>query len=86
MSELSLPVLYKGQCAGEYLANMIVENTVVLELKCVEHLGQEHMAQCLNYLRASGKEVCLLINFQRPTVEWKRIMGPSALTPSPSCC
>ena len=75
-AQVPFPVLYKGQCAGEYLADMIVENTVVLELKCVEHLGKEHMAQCLNYLLASGKEVCLLINFQRPTVEWKRIMGP----------
>ena len=77
-------MLYKGHCAGEYLADMIVENTVVLELKCVEHLGKEHMAQCLNYLRASGKEICLLINFQRPTVEWKRIMGPLALNTSAS--
>jgi len=73
-AQVPFPVLYKGQCSGEYLADMIVENTVVLELKCVEHLGKEHMAQCLNYLRASGKEVCLLINFQKPTVEWKRIV------------
>ena len=66
-------VLYKGQVVGEYFADIIVEKTVVLELKCVEHLGKEHMAQCLNYLRASGMEVCLLINFQRAVVEWKRV-------------
>jgi len=46
----------------------------VIELKYVERLGGEHMAQCLNYLRASRMEVCLLINFQKSTVEWRRIV------------
>ena len=43
-----------------------------MELKCVERLANEHTAQCLHYLRASGRTVCLLVNFQRPKVEWKR--------------
>ena len=77
VSQASFPVLYKGQCIGEYFADILVENTVVIELKCVERLGNEHMAQCLNYLRASGMEVCLLINFQKPTVEYKRIARAS---------
>jgi len=46
----------------------------VIELKCVERLASEHTAQCLNYLRASGRTVCLLVNFQKPKVEWKRIV------------
>ena len=75
VAQVSYPVLYKGQSAGEYYADIIVDSTVVIELKCVERLGKEHLAQCLNYLRASGREVCLLINFQKPTVEWKRIVG-----------
>jgi hypothetical protein len=45
-----------------------------VELKCVERLGNEHTAQCLNYLRASGRRFCLLVNFQKPKVEWKRIV------------
>jgi hypothetical protein len=40
----------------------------------VERLANEHTAQCLNYLRASGRTVCLLVNFQKPKVEWKRIV------------
>jgi len=72
--QVSFPVIYKTQCVGEYFADILVENAIVIELKCVERLGNEHMAQCLNYLRASGKEVCLLINFQKPTVDWKRIV------------
>jgi GxxExxY protein len=72
--EVSFSVAYKGQRVGQYFADSVVEDVVVVELKCVEHLSAEHMAQCLNYLRASGKELCLLLNFQRPTVEWKRIV------------
>ena len=47
---------------------------VVLELKCVDRLADEHMAQCMNYLIASGRNVCLLINFQKAKVQWKRIL------------
>jgi GxxExxY protein len=47
---------------------------LVVELKCVERLAGEHTAQCLNYLRASGVTLCLLVNFQKPKVEWKRIV------------
>jgi GxxExxY protein len=72
--EASVPVFYKGERVGDYYADIIVENTVVVELKCVEKLAKEHMAQCLNYLKASKIEICLLINFQRPTVEYKRIV------------
>jgi GxxExxY protein len=72
-AEVSFPVIYKGRPVGQYYADIIVENTVVIELKCVDRLAKEHMAQCLNYLRASNLEVCLLVNFQNPKVEWKRI-------------
>jgi GxxExxY protein len=73
-SQVSLTVTYKGQRVGEYFADILVEDDVVIELKCVDRLANEHMAQYLNYLRASGRGVCLLVNFQRPTVEWKRIV------------
>src|SRR5712691_4739917 len=53
-SEAGLSVMYKGQLVGEYFADLLVEDVLVMELKCVEHLANEHMAQCLNYLRASG--------------------------------
>jgi len=70
----SFVVTYKGHNVGEYIADIIVEDVLVVELKCVERLGNEHTAQCINYLRASGRTVCLLINFQKPKVEWKRIV------------
>jgi GxxExxY protein len=73
-AQASLMVSYKARAVGEYFADILVEDVLVVELKCVERLGNEHMAQCLNYLRASGLARCLLVNFQRPTVEWKRIV------------
>ena len=43
-------------------------------MKCADRLGREHTAQCLNYLKASGKQLCLLVNFQNPRVEWQRVV------------
>ena len=73
-SQASFPVTYKGRCIGEYMADLVVENQVVIELKCVETFSNEHMAQCINYLKASGLRFALLVNFQHPKVQWKRIV------------
>jgi GxxExxY protein len=73
-AQASFPVHYKGAYAGEYYADILIEETLVLELKTVDHLAPEHTAQCINYLRASGKKLALLINFQKPKLEWKRII------------
>jgi GxxExxY protein len=73
-AQVPFAVTYKGQIVGEYYADILVEDMLVVELKCVEHLAKEHIAQCLNYLHASGGSVCLLVNFQKPKVEWKRIV------------
>ena len=73
-SQVPLTVTYKGHSVGEYAADLIVEDALVIELKCVDRLANEHTAQCLNYLRASGRTLCLLVNFQKPKVEWRRIV------------
>jgi GxxExxY protein len=46
----------------------------LVELKCVDTFSNEHLAQCINYLKASGLRLALLINFQCPKVEWKRVV------------
>jgi GxxExxY protein len=73
--EVSFAVTYKGHPVGEYFADLLVEDVLVVELKCAERLANEHMAQCLNYLRASGLTLCLLVNFQKPKVEWRRVVA-----------
>lgn len=74
-AQASFTVDYKGQRIGEYYADILVEDVLVVELKCVEHFANEHTAQCLNYLRASGRSVCLLVNFQKSKAEWRRIVS-----------
>lgn len=73
-SPASLTIHYKEQNIGVYYADLLIEDVLVVELKCVDRLANEHIAQCLNYLRASGRSVCLLVNFQKPKVEWRRIV------------
>ncbi len=74
-SQASFKVVYKGHPVGEYFADILVEDILVIELKCVDRLANEHTAQCLNYLRASRRTVCLLVNFQQAKVDWKRIVN-----------
>ena len=73
-AQVSFPVGYKGHYVGEYVADLVVEEKVIVELKCVDRFANEHLAQCINYLKASRLRVALLINFQKPKVEWKGIL------------
>ena len=73
-AQAPLTIRCKDQYIGEYYADLLIEDVLVVELKCVDRLANEHVAQCLNYLRASGRSVCLLVNFQKPKAEWRRIV------------
>src|SRR5271165_4716653 len=53
VSQVTFSVVYKDRRVGDYCADIVVEGALVVELKCVERLTNEHMAQCLNYLRVS---------------------------------
>jgi GxxExxY protein len=70
-----LAVRYDGILVGEYVADLIVEDTVLVEIKAAENLDKAHMAQCLNYLKATGLGLCLLINFGRPRVQIQRVIN-----------
>jgi GxxExxY protein len=74
-TQVHFAVSYKGQSVGEYVADLLVEDELVVELKCVDQFCNEHMAQCINYLKASNKKIALLVNFQKPKVELKRIVN-----------
>src|SRR3990172_1041360 len=68
-SQAAIQVLYKGKNIGDYYADLLVEDKLIVELKCVDTLNNEHTAQTLNYLKASNRHVALLVNFQHPKVE-----------------
>jgi len=65
-------VRYNGERVGEFIADIVVENLVILELKSVQRLVRAHEVQLVNYLVATGKEVGLLLNFAEEKVEVKR--------------
>jgi len=67
-------VFYTDQPVGDFVADFLVENSVILELKAVKALDDVHAAQCLNYLKATGLRICLLVNFGQPRVAIRRII------------
>jgi len=67
-------VLYDGVEVGDYVADLLVNNQVLVELKTCKDLDDVHLAQCLNYLKATGQRVCLLMNFGRPMLQIRRLM------------
>ncbi len=64
-----------NELVGDYIADILVENEILVELKTVKEFDDIHIAQCLNYLRITGLKLCLLINFGKPRVEIKRIVN-----------
>ena len=68
-----IQVFYEQQLVGEYFADMLVNDLIILELKAAEHIREEHVAQLTNYLKATRNEVGLLLNFGG-TPEFKRIV------------
>jgi GxxExxY protein len=76
VQQQALKVYYDGVIVGEFIADLIVENSIVVELKAAKAIDAAHLAQCINYLAATNMPLCLLINFAR-RVEVRRIAGPA---------
>ena len=71
-SQKCLKVLYKGQVVGDFVADIIVNDTVIVELKSVSKIVKEHEIQLVNYLVSTNKDVGLILNFAKNKVEIKR--------------
>lgn len=74
--EKRFEVTFRGRKVGLYVADLIVEERVIIKLKCCDSLLGEHQAQLINYLKASGIIVGLLVNFGNRKVEYKRLHHP----------
>ncbi len=70
LQQAPIQVQYKGQVVGEYFADLIVEDKIIVELKAVSNLSPSHEAQLLNYLKATPYEVGLLLNFNVPILKY----------------
>jgi len=68
-------VNYDGIVVGEFMVDIIVDHSILVEVKAVSKLTDTHVAQCLNYLKASGLRLCLLINFGNTLVDIKRYVN-----------
>ncbi|MDD5468251.1 MAG: GxxExxY protein [Anaerolineales bacterium] len=71
-SQYPIRVMFRGHNIGDFYADLLVEEKVIVELKAVRAIAPEHQAQIINYLNATGIEVGLLINFGNPKLEYKR--------------
>lgn len=72
--QYQMKVYYDGILVGEFFADLLIEGKVLVEIKAVRTLDELHVAQAMNYLKASGMPICLLINFGRPKIEIRRFV------------
>jgi GxxExxY protein len=73
--EVPLNVLYRDKLVGEYYADIIVDNKIIVEAKAVSKLDSAHEVQLVNYLKATGMRIDLLINFSQTVEVKRRIFG-----------
>jgi len=67
-------VYFEGQVVGDYYADILVDNKIILELKAVNRILDVHRAQVLNYLRATEIKLAMILNFGKPRFEYKRLV------------
>jgi GxxExxY protein len=79
LQQVPCRILYERTVVGEYVADLVVENSVIVEIKACEGIAPAHKAQAINYLAASGLNVALLLNFGRPRLEIRRLVRKSQL-------
>jgi GxxExxY protein len=77
-SEVAIDVQFRGQSVGKFYADIIVEGCVLLELKALSALSNDHKSQVINYLKGTGLEVGLLINFGQPSLKFHRLEHPGS--------
>jgi len=73
VTQAPVTVTFRGQQVGSFFADLLVEDEVIVELKAVKALVPEHLAQVINYLKATGLETALLVNFGSRKVEYRRL-------------
>jgi GxxExxY protein len=73
VAQIPIIVTFRGQNVGQFFADLLVEDKVMVELKEVTALTPEHKAQVINYLKATDREVGLLVNFGNPKLEFRRL-------------
>ena len=73
VQQAPINVCFEGEIVGNYVADILVDDKIILELKCVETITNVHRAQALNYLKATGKQLAIIINFAKVRLEYERL-------------
>jgi GxxExxY protein len=63
-----------NELATRVIGAVLVEGKLIIEVKCADGFANEHLAQCINYLRATDLNLCLIVDFKKPKAVWKRIV------------
>lgn len=74
VEQVPLKVKFRGCVVGGFYPDLLVEDRLIIEIKSVKSLSPEHEAQRINYVKATGVKVGLLVNFAKTGLEWKRLM------------
>ena len=72
--QVPFDVKYRDETVGTYVADIVVEDSVLLELKVAQKIDSVHRAQVMNYLKASGLKLGIILNFAKPKLEFERIV------------
>lgn len=73
--QVHLPVYYKDELAGDYIADFLIDGRIVVEIKAVSSMNDAHLAQTIHYLTATNNQVGLLINFGAQSLEHRRVVN-----------
>jgi GxxExxY protein len=74
VQQVPILVPFHGQIVGEYVADIVVEDSIILELKALDRIAEIHKAQTLNYLKATNFRLALLVNFGKHRLEYERLV------------
>ena len=73
IKQAQIDVYFETEIVGHYVADILVDEKIILELKCVEMINNAHRAQALNYLKTTGKRLAIILNFARKKLEYERL-------------
>jgi GxxExxY protein len=74
-AQVHLPVYYKGELVGDYIADFLIDGRIIVEIKAVSTMNDAHLAQTIHYLTATNNQVGLLINFGAKSLEHRRVVN-----------
>lgn len=73
LQQAPIKVMFQGEVVGDYFADILVEEKIILELKSVDRIIDAHKAQALNYLKATGMQLAIILNFGKEKLEYERL-------------